>query len=206
MGESLEVIKAEPVIQMSAVSTVERWHQLCFHCILWPHCQASWGRVNQSPPLITPLIMGFKVIWMCGHRHPLSRSRVFSPAQWRKLWVTISSELQLGERRHKYKKRVQCGIGCPCHLAHCTQHLPILAISIKLFYYFKLCSHKPLFTLAIDHTYICLNSAPRYNSIVTLSWLSTYLISSPFICQDTTIHWNFLRNPTNWQRHLVEEQ
>ncbi len=146
---------------------------------VWPRCQKLWGWVDLSPPLITSLIMGFEVIWMRGYRHPLSRSRVFSPPQWRKLWVKISSELQLGERRHKYKKRVQCELVCPCYLAHCSQSLSIFVIPIKLFYYFNPCSYKPLFTLTINHTYVWLNSAPTYNSTTTLSWLPTYLMPSP---------------------------
>ncbi len=97
--------------------------------------------------------MGFEVIWMRGQRHFLSGSWIFSSAQWRKVWMKISGELQLGERRHKYKKRVQRELSRPCYLARWSQRLSIFVIPIKLFYYFTPCSYKPLFILAIDHTY-----------------------------------------------------
>ncbi len=73
--------------------------------------------------------------------------------------MKISSELQLDERRHKYKKSVQCELVCLCHLVHRSQRLSIFVIPIKLFYSFNFNAYKPLFTLTINHTYTWLNSA-----------------------------------------------
>ncbi len=150
--------------------------------------------------------MGFEVIWMRGHQHPLSGLRVFSSAQWRKLRVKISSELQLGERRHKYKKRVQCELVCQGYLAYCSQRLSIFVIPIKLFYSFNFNAYKPLFTLTTNRTYICLNSAPPYNSTTTLSWLPTYLIPSPIYISRYNHPSEPQHHSTTWQRHIVEKQ